>query len=1133
MKKIVKLRLINWHLFFNETTDIDDITFLTGANGTGKSTIIDAMQILLLGDTSGRNFNKAANDKTGRTLRGYLRGELGETADGKIMALRPGRFTSYVAMEFYDDSSDSSFTLGIVFDCFEGDSEEHHFFFIKDKFPTNNFTNREMIDKEQPRPLAYKELSKFLSETYQPSQFKFFDSNTMYQNFIKEELGNLPDKYFTLFKKAVSFSPITNISNFITEFVCDIDYNIDIEPMRQNIEQYKLLELEAKRIQTKVDALNGIKEAYESFRKNIDSMSLANYVITRARFEAYKQEIDQYEKNLSDKKQRKDEINQKLIENDVQIKELKSDKEQYLAKKVGSSGYSLSSSLISKKNQALEKIQTIEQNYQTMTATITSSINDYESIIKRIQSRLSSFDDSFLTDDEQNMLDEFKNIQNEFAQTIFEVKSAINSKSLSAEIIKELQAEMSSYHSYASKMIRTLETSVFNLQGNISSLDMELREINSGRKPFKNIYLEVKSALENDLKLKYPHAKVETYCDLVDIRDKKWTKSIEAAIFNQKFNFFVEKDYYEEAAKCLARIAREYNYYNISVVDTAKLIDRNFEANPNSVAEEIITDHEGARAYTNFLLGRIKKCDTFAEARESGNGLLANCTGYRNFASWYLNIKLAEVSFIGTKLDNSTILAKKDEFSSYNKDFEKYNELLNYFNSIALIEVINTTQARTFAADINDYSPKMKTLDDEVERYEQELEEGSLGEVNDFDKKITAIDEDIASIENESNNLRVQLGGIETQILQLENELIPNKRNLLSHQGVELQKFDAALVEEKFDPFFANAMENLSLNQIVTDAQTHYVQTQNKLGASKSRLMDLRSKYVATYNLSYDVTKENTNEEFDSELTNLETVLLPTYASKIDSAHKKAIKEFKDDFIYKLRTSFETIKAQIDDLNTALKEVKFGRDSYRFSVEPNKDYMNYYNMITDDLLLNVGDAEDIYLEKYKDSMADLFNMISDSTDQSGDVKAQILENIQKFTDYRTYLIFDLLVRRGENEVESSLARTFKRQSGGETQTPFYISILASFAQLYRCQDQSNNDTLRLVIFDEAFSKMDGSRIKEAVGLLRSFGLQAILSTPSEKLRDLSKEVDLVLVAIHDTKKNRSYLDKYQEVKRIN
>ena len=35
-----KLRLINWHYFLNVTADIKKITFLTGANGTGKSTII-------------------------------------------------------------------------------------------------------------------------------------------------------------------------------------------------------------------------------------------------------------------------------------------------------------------------------------------------------------------------------------------------------------------------------------------------------------------------------------------------------------------------------------------------------------------------------------------------------------------------------------------------------------------------------------------------------------------------------------------------------------------------------------------------------------------------------------------------------------------------------------------------------------------------------------------------------------------------------------------------------------------------------------------------------------------------------------------------------------------------------------
>ena len=124
MKILNKLRLINWHLFFNDTVEIKPITFLTGSNGTGKSTIIDAMQVLLLADTSGRNFNKAANERTGRTLRGYLRCELGETSQGQVMTLRPGRFSSYIAMQFYDDSKDSTFSLGIVFDCYEDDKEE-------------------------------------------------------------------------------------------------------------------------------------------------------------------------------------------------------------------------------------------------------------------------------------------------------------------------------------------------------------------------------------------------------------------------------------------------------------------------------------------------------------------------------------------------------------------------------------------------------------------------------------------------------------------------------------------------------------------------------------------------------------------------------------------------------------------------------------------------------------------------------------------------------------------------------------------------------------------------------------------------------------------------------------------------
>ena len=106
MKLLKTVKIINWHYFWNQTLNIEQIVFLTGVNASGKSTLIDAMQVVLLGDTSGRHFNKAAAEKSNRTLRGYLRGELGDSLEGGFHYLRNGRFTSYIVLEFYDDVND-------------------------------------------------------------------------------------------------------------------------------------------------------------------------------------------------------------------------------------------------------------------------------------------------------------------------------------------------------------------------------------------------------------------------------------------------------------------------------------------------------------------------------------------------------------------------------------------------------------------------------------------------------------------------------------------------------------------------------------------------------------------------------------------------------------------------------------------------------------------------------------------------------------------------------------------------------------------------------------------------------------------------------------------------------------------
>ena len=75
-KILTKLRLINWHYFNNETITFKNTNLFSGENGAGKSTILDAIQLILTTNT--RRFNLAANTDSKRSLKSYVRGKTGE-----------------------------------------------------------------------------------------------------------------------------------------------------------------------------------------------------------------------------------------------------------------------------------------------------------------------------------------------------------------------------------------------------------------------------------------------------------------------------------------------------------------------------------------------------------------------------------------------------------------------------------------------------------------------------------------------------------------------------------------------------------------------------------------------------------------------------------------------------------------------------------------------------------------------------------------------------------------------------------------------------------------------------------------------------------------------------------------------
>ena len=201
---------------------------------------------------------------------------------------------------------------------------------------------------------------------------------------------------------------------------------------------------------------------------------------------------------------------------------------------------------------------------------------------------------------------------------------------------------------------------------------------------------------------------------------------------------------------------------------------------------------------------------------------------------------------------------------------------------------------------------------------------------------------------------------------------------------------------------------------------------------------------------------------------------------------------------------------QLINLNSSLSTFTFGNDYYsiKTSITDNQDlktiyeYAKKYNSDSSDRGLFVDrELED----RERQQVENLLNNYMFSEDIN-------IQNI--VVDYRKYLYFDVEVHTPDGI--KSLNKVIRSQSGGEVQVPFYILSGVAFKQTL--DYKRNKDALGVVLYDEAFDKMDSQRIQSMLQFYRDkLNLQIILATPG-KLDSLTDNIETVLVVVREGEK---------------
>jgi len=1091
MKTFKKLLILKWHYIESEFIELGKVNFLTGKNGSGKSTIIDAMQVVLLGSTNGSFFNKAANEKSDRSLFSYAKGELSDDEDAGSKYLRNDDFTSIIAMEVYDDAKQKTFTIGIQIDVASDNSMTNRFFLYNAAIPRNRFVQNNLV-------MNIGELKAFaLKEEVKLEQFT---TQKAYQETLLAKLGNVNRKYFSLLKKAVPFSPITDIKGFITEFICDTEKKVNIQDMQNNIRYYENMRLEAEDVEKRIAYLDEIDKAYKGYKRLEGLIHLQGYLVAEGQRRLAQESLERIEKVIVDDRRKHESFSLQLKEEDSRYKALEQDRDN------------LSEALM--KSDVFQQEKEINSRIHGLSEECQRVGNDKKRITNEFKQRCVAWDYRVDNVDTALYLEDVDPVLVELDQVKANVE-ADDLMPLSCDEMRDLNGRMEEISEAYGDRRRDVTKDLNDTHQEIKAVMKDIEGLEKGRKTVPRQVADLKKILEDTLKERHQSGvDVHMVCDRIEVSDAKWQNAVEGYLHLQKFYLYVAPKFFDEALEIYETHKKEGRIYDAGLIDMEKVMAKSLSYKSGSLAEVIEGEDPLVSSYMNYLLGKVMKVETVGELRDHKTSITPTCMLYKGYVARQLNPSRYNVPFIGKMAVKHQLEKKRSDLSELQDQKKVLTELENKLNALSRLKsfgehLIDDWQRNkepilllpSKLQALNDWKVKLTELDrTNIIQLTSELQEvkGRITKKNDL---ITEIKAKLIGVEKDMDVNRYQR--------LPEAKMLLNKRLLVIEED-----YDASWVMEIGRHRFDLEMQRLkSISKIVVNFTGSQKGNTDLMNKAWDNTLRLRNDYIREFQGTYDINARS-NQDYEQLMGRLKETDLPSYKEKIEEAIHMAQREFRDDFLSKLKFNIDTVKGQIKELNAALKHISFGQDDYMFKVTPNPNYRKYYEMITDPNLLdgfNIFSME--FQDKYRDVIDELFKKIVDIGEGaiSADERAEIERNIAKYTDYRTYLDFDLVVIDGRGN-KSHLSKMISKKSGGETQTPFYISVLASFFRIYR-MNLKNNDTSRLVIFDEAFSKMDHERIEVCLRLLKELGFQALISAPSEKIANIMPLVDRTLCVI--------------------
>lgn len=1064
----------NWGTFDHLAYKIEPLgetSLLTGANASGKTTLIDGLLTLLVPERRMRFYNQTAGLKGERTEDSYVLGEYGENeeADGKeTKKLRPDKSKAHSVLLAVFQNETQFVTLAQA-RWFSG-AELKRSFILCHKHLTiaNDFAQFDSSGDWKKR----------LKQKY-PKQgskdvIQFMDTPVEYGRLMRKVFGMRSEKAHTLFSQTIGVKVLGDLNEFVrVQMLEERDAETEFQKIKNYFKTLSDAHRAIEKAHQQIELLNPIREkAIQLNKLNTELLANDNHKSAAPLWFAQKRKT--LIEVFTDKKTEESlalKEGKEILENE--IREF-SDQERDLDLQIKSDEVGKQISFLEKKNNDL-----------------TETKNDRSEELKRYNEVATSL--------------ELQN--NPQPREVFDEQrsKAIARKKTSEKVWDQNDQDRIDASSRRQSLAQDFET-----------ISNELIVLRSQKNNITGSVARIRNEIISHLGVS--EKEIPFIGELIQVRknSKEWESAIERLLHNFALRLLIPVEYYQKVNKYVHEndLGGRIIYHKFDKKEIAPSIF-NTPAENDLINKLELKDSP----YNEWVKQEIEKSfnyscvDNVEEFRLQDkailkSGLIKNKT--RHEKDDRPEIRNPQQYVLGWD-NKEKIAALREQAELISNEIKQVDQKITYLKNQQK-RLSTEKENLTRLIDFNSFKKiDWWSISTQIQDNKQKIEElqKTSDRINTLKKQRNTILELISSKSGKLEDLKTQLRDIESAISTQSQNLRKVNDVLSNYEGLE--------VKEKLNHFENEFVKDVhvdidsidSLNGQISRVINERIETlKDQIRGESSSVESLMRQFI---NPSKEITAKFEDWNTDTHRLRDRAEFIDEYVALLEKIENQELAEYKQqfkkylneemitkmsDFQTWLERQEEEIEENIEILNKSLSKINFRQVPPTFiSLQAEKDYSPKVK----DFKIKLHDWKPnlIEFERTKDDsiLEDSFNKIKALLDQltnDDNTRKEVL-------DVRNWLKFKAVELHREDTSKQFRSYTgTAKLSGGEGAQLTYTILSSAIAYQFGIHSEGmNTNSFRFICVDEAFSKQDDEKAKFLMELCKQLHLQLMVVSPAK------------------------------------